>query len=79
MCGRKKVEKAEQEHEEIDGYRLPDQKSLIDMSWVVYVGMQIGYTEEQISHMYYKKWKALYKQFQKHHNMIVKKLTYQGA
>lgn len=78
MCDRKKVEEA-QEHEEIDGYRLPTQKTLIDMSWVVYVGMQIGYTEEQVSHMYFKKWKALFEQFKKHHNMIVKKLTYQGA
>lgn len=43
------------------------------------MGMQIGYTEEQIRHMYYKKWQSLYKQFRKHHNMIVKKLTYQGA
>jgi hypothetical protein len=49
------------------------------MSWVVYVGMQIGYTEEQVSHMYFKKWKALFEQFKKHHNMIVKKLTYQGV
>ena len=78
MCDRKKVEEA-QEHEEIDGYRLRDQKTLIDMSCVVYVGMQIGYTEEQVSHMYFKKWKALFEQFKKHHNMIVKKLTYQGA
>jgi len=49
------------------------------MSWVVYVGMQIGYTEEQISHMYYKKWLAMYKQFKKHHNMIVQKRAYQGV
>ena len=78
MCGRKKVEEA-QEHEEIDGYRLPDQKTVIDMSWVVYVGMHIGYTEKEIGHMYFKKWKALFEQFKKHHNMIVKKLTYQGV
>lgn len=78
MRERKKVEEAE-DHEEIDGYRLPTQKTLIDMSWVVYVGMQIGYTEEQISHMYYKKWLSMYAQFKKHHNMIVQKRAYQGV
>lgn len=78
MRERKKVEEAK-DHEEIDGYRLPTQKTLIDMSWVVYVGMQIGYTEEQISHMYYKKWLSMYAQFKKHHNMIVQKRAYQGV
>lgn len=58
---------------------MPTQKTLIDMSWVVYVGMQIGYTEDQVSHMYYKKWLSMYKQFKKHHNMIVQKRAYQGV
>lgn len=72
MRGRKKAEE-KTGNQEIDGYQDPNKKNLIDIAWVIYVGMQIGYSEAEISHMYYCKWKELYKQFQKHHNMIVQK------
>ena len=73
MHRRKKNEKENEDHE-VDGYQDPDKKTLIDFAWVVYVGLQIGYTEREVAHMYYSKWVEMFKQFKKHHNMIIKKV-----
>jgi len=79
MRGRKKVPKKEGESEEVDGYRDPDAKTLIDFGWVCYIGMQCGYTEKEVSQMYYSKWLTVYEMFKRHHNMIIQKKVYQGA
>jgi len=78
MRGRKKIKK-ESTGEEVDGYRNPDDKTLVDFAHVLYIGLQAGYTEREIARMYYSKWQALYTEFKKHHNMIIKKQIYQGV
>lgn len=34
--------------------------------------MQIGYTEQQVGHMYFWKWAHMYDAFKKYHNMTIK-------
>lgn len=72
MRGRKKTEE-KTGNEEIDGYRDPEKKTLIDFARVVYIGMQAGYTERELSKMYYSKWLKIFEQFKWHHNLIVQR------
>ena len=79
MRGRKKVQTRKGAGEVVDGYRDPEKKALLDIPWIIYVGMQAGYTETEVAHMYYSKWQQVYKQFQRHHNMVITKKVYKGA
>lgn len=51
----------------------------VDMADVIFVGMSIGYTEEQVARMYYWKLSRLAKLYRKHHNMLTKRLIYKEA
>lgn len=43
---------------------------------MVYVGMQIGYCESDIAHMYFGKWMDLYEEFKKMHNIRIKRMVF---
>ena len=49
----------------------------INFAWVVFVGMQIGYSEREIAHMYFGKWEDLFKEFRKMHNYKMKRLIFE--
>ena len=42
----------------------------------MYVGYQIGLTENDMRHLYWWKMNTLINQWKKHHNMIVKKMVW---
>lgn len=66
MLRKKKLEDHADEAEE--GREL-----IINFAWVVFVGLQIGYTEEDIARMTYGKWSELSEQWMKYHNIVMKK------
>ena len=37
------------------------------------MGMQMGYTEKEVSHMYFGKWCEMYQHFKWYHNFKMKK------
>ena len=41
------------------------------------MGMQIGYSEREISHMYFGKWADLFREFKKMHNYKVKRILFE--
>jgi hypothetical protein len=43
----------------------------------VFVGMQIGYREKEIAHMYFGKWADLFKEFKKMHNYKMKRAVFE--
>lgn len=45
----------------------------IDICWVIYIGMKIGYSEEQVRHMYFGKWHDMFMTYQKAHDFGNKK------
>ena len=49
----------------------------IDFAWIAFVGMQIGYRESEIAHMYYGKWFELFRQFKFYHNVKMKRATFE--
>ncbi len=40
----------------------------LDFAWIVFMGVQMGFTEKEISRMYLSKWDELFDQFKKYHN-----------
>lgn len=40
------------------------------------MGLQIGYSEREIAHMYLGKWCDLYEEYKKLHNIRMKRLTF---
>lgn len=75
----KKKERDEDGNKEIDGYQDPEKKFLIDFALVIYIGMQVGYTERELSKMYYSKWIEIYRKWQWHHNLIVQRRGWKGV
>lgn len=62
--------KKREDHAESDG------ENRIDFAWIVFVGMQIGYTEKEISRMYFGKWHDMYEQFKVYHNMKMRRCLF---
>ena len=52
---------------------------MIDFALVLYVGLQVGYTERELSKMYYSKWMEIYRKWQWHHNLIVQRRGWKGV
>lgn len=44
---------------------------------MVFVGMQIGYSEREVSHMYFGKWVDLFVEFKKMHNYKMKRILFE--
>lgn len=66
---KKRVDHAEEYYDD-------DEESEIDFAWIVFVGMEIGYREREIRHMYYGKWADLYMEYKKMHNIRMKKMIF---
>lgn len=49
----------------------------INFAWIVFVGMEIGYSEREIAHMYYGKWSDLHEEYKKMHNIRMKRMTFE--
>ena len=49
----------------------------IDFAWLTFIGMQMGYTEKEVSRMYLGKWQDMYVHFKWLHNMRVKQIDFQ--
>ena len=63
---------------EEEGFReeRQERKLELDFAWMIYVGMQVGYTERQIGQMYLGKWCRICEQYKKSWNMRIKKLGF---
>ncbi len=69
FCGKKRKDHAESEEVE--------ENQQIDFAWLVFIGMQMGYTELEVSQMYLGKWEDLYVHFKWLHNMKMRKGIFQ--
>lgn len=49
-----------------------DEDQKINFAWIVAVAMDMGYTEEEVSRMYYEKWNAVFAEYRKLHNFKTK-------
>ena len=49
----------------------------INFARVIFTGMQIGYTEKEIAHMYFGKWADLFKEFKRMHNYKMKRMIFE--
>jgi len=52
------------------------EESEIDFAWFLFIGKKIGFTEKNIGHMTYYKWKRLYEHFKSMHNFETRKLLF---
>nr|DAI91699.1 MAG TPA: hypothetical protein [Caudoviricetes sp.] len=43
---------------------------------MVFIGMQIGYTEKEVSRMYYGTWYEMFQHFKWYHNFKMKKYIF---
>ena len=74
------IEKERKQEDAIseDGFREEETRKRIklDFAHILFIGLKIGYKEEEVRHMYFGKWSMLYKQFQMQWNMQMKKMLY---
>lgn len=49
----------------------------INFAWVILMGMEIGYTEKEISRMYFGKWCDLFEEYKKFYNFKMKKCLFE--
>ena len=49
----------------------------INFAWIVFIGMQIGYSEKEVGQMYFGKWADLFKEYKKMHNYKVKRMAFE--
>lgn len=54
-----------------------EEETEINFAWIVFVGMEIGYRENEIAHMYYGKWADLYEEYKKMHNIRMKRIVFE--
>ena len=48
--------------------------SLVDFSWILFVGTKmLGFTEKEVGHFTFKKWDLLYTHFKTYHNFCISK------
>ena len=63
------------DHAEPDGG--DEEKQQLDFAWLVFMGIQMGYTEKEVSRMYLGKWYELFKHFKRFHNFKMKRGLYE--
>lgn len=49
----------------------------INFAWIVCMGMQMGYSENEIAHMYFGKWCDLFTEYKKIHNMRIERMIFE--
>ncbi len=69
LCKKKPTDRAESEEE--------SKELILDFAWIVFIGMQIGYTEKEVASMYFGKWCDLFEQYKKMHNIRMKKALFE--
>ena len=67
--------KKRRDHADSDG--ILEENTQIDFAWIVFIGLQIGYTEKEISKMYLGKWQELFEHFKWLHNMQMTRTIFQ--
>ena len=68
LCKKKRPDRAEELEE-----GEPEQ---LNFAWIVYVGMEIGYREKEIAHMYLGKWCDLFEEYKKMHNIRMQRMIF---
>lgn len=69
-------EKKRKDHaEEIEEYS--DEHEPINFAWIILIGMKIGYSEKEISHMYFGKWCDMFEEWQKLHNLEMRRVIFE--
>lgn len=48
----------------------------INFAWIVFTGLQIGYGEKDIRHLYFGKWADLLEEYKKMHNMKMNRMVF---
>lgn len=48
----------------------------MDFAWLVFMGMQFGYREIEVGHMYLRKWVELFDVYKRIHNMKMNRGMY---
>ena len=60
------------------GSEEPEESSRqLDFAWLVFMGLQMGYTEKEVSRMYLGKWLELYTHFKWFHNFKMKRCIFE--
>lgn len=48
----------------------------LDFAWLLFMGIQMGFSEKEIAHMYIGKWMDLFEHFKWFHNFKAKKALF---
>lgn len=75
-CWKKKEEKDNNKKQEEDCYRDSEHKCLIDFSWLLFVGLQIGLTKTEVQHESFWRMQELILQWKRQQNATVKQLVW---
>ena len=65
--------KKRRDHAESDIGSLDTEEQALDFAWYVFIGMQAGYSEKEVSRMYLGKWEEIFYHFKWLHNMRIGK------
>lgn len=65
--------KKRKDHAEELDERSDEDPEPINFAWVILIGMEIGYTEREISQMYFGKWCDMYEEWQRFYNFKTQK------
>ena len=49
----------------------------INFAWIILIGMEIGYSEQEIARMYFGKWCDMYEEYQKLYNFKTRKCLFE--
>ena len=63
------------DHVESDEESEEEQK--IDFTWLVFMGIQMGYTKTEISHMYLGEWNDMFRHYKWLHNLKTKRFVFE--
>ena len=50
---------------------------VLDFAWIVFVGMQIGYSEKEVAYMRFGKWCDLFEKYKYMHNMRIRQCAFE--
>lgn len=54
-----------------------DEPVVLDFAWIVFVGVQVGYSEKDVAHMHFGKWCDLFEKYKYMHNMRVRSIAFE--
>lgn len=74
FCAKKREIHAEEDGSPED---RAEESGEINFAWIVFIGMQVGYREPELAHMYFGKWCDLFEEYKKMHNFKVKRMIFE--